>query len=420
MSRFTADTQVRFLPFTRQIEGEDAVIGRPEARVFLALPVEALELLDELQAGKSIGEVQEEHRRKTGELPDLESLLSYLEERGFLAPDGPLAAGSVSRPETPIRYHFAGFPQGLAQKLFGRAALTAYGLLILLAMAAAFGDPRLRPSWKHLFFDQHVTLMASLLMVSGLLLTFLHEMGHLVAARARGVSCTLGISNRFWVLVAETDMTGVWALPRSQRYLPILAGPLVDAVCGAFLTLVLFGHYHGLIGLPPLLTRFVQALATVYILKMVWQLYFFVRTDFYYVYTMTFGCRNLMKDTQDFLRNRFFRLIRRTPPVDQSHIPAREMKAIRFYSGFWLVGRLLAFTVFFGFIMPALLGYLGAVFVTLVSPRSATAYQVLDAGAFGIASMGLLLLGIGFWIKGIFKNWRWQRAMAVDDSVAKR
>jgi len=413
MSRFSADATLRFLPFTRQIDGEEAVIGRPELGVFLCIPLEALELLDQLAAGKTVGEVQAEHQRRTGETADLESLLGYLDQRGFVDRGGGVAA--VAAP-APLRFHFADIPQSFARKVFGRPALIGAFAVIALAVALAVAEPSLRPSWRFLLFEQHVTLMNALLMVAGLVVTLIHEMGHLCAARARGVSCRLGIGNRLWVLVAETDMTGIWALPSRERYLPILAGPLTDALSGSTILLVLFAHLHGWLTLPALLHQFLQAMTVVYLLNLLWQCYFFVRTDLYYVYTTAFGCKNLLGDTQDYLRNRMAKLRKKPQPVDQRHIPAREMRAIGFYSGFYLVGRAVALSVFFVMMVPLTLQYITTISEKVFASPEKGTYQYLDAAAFGILSVGLLLVGIFMWCKELYRNWRSQRVVADGNS----
>lgn len=416
MSSFTADSTIRFLPFTRQEDGEEVVIGRPELGVFLALPQEAMRLLDQLAGGATVGEVQRRYLAETGESADLDDLLGHLEQRGFLSADGREAV--VALP-APLRFHFAGIPESLARKLFGGPALALAGLTIAAAIALAVAEPVLRPSWDKLLFTEHVTLMNALLMASGLFITLIHEMGHLTAARARGVSCRLGIGNRMWVLVAETDMTGIWALEGKKRYLPILAGPLVDALSASLLVLLLFAHLEGWLAMPPLLFRFLQALTVVYLFNLLWQAYFFVRTDLYYVYTTAFGCKNLMKDTQDLLRNRLARLLGKPPRVDQRHIPAREMKAIAAYSWFWLVGRVLAYSVFFLMMLPLALQYIATLSERIFSSSETGIYAYLDALFFGLLSVGLLLVGIAMWARDLYQNWRSQRVVAKGNSVSR-
>lgn len=415
MSSFPADATIHFQPFTRQADGDEVVIGRPELGVFLALPREAMQLLDQLAGGATVGEVQRRYLAETGENADLEDLLGHLEQRGFLAAAGRETIAAAAAP-APLRFHFAGIPESLARKLFSRPALLAAGALIAAAVTLAALEPALRPTWDKLLFTEHVTLMNAALMVSGLLVTLFHEMGHLTAARARGVSCRLGIGNRMWMLVAETDMTGIWALEGRRRYLPILAGPLVDALSGSLIVLVLFAQLKGFFTLPPLLFRFLQAMTVMYLLNLIWQAYFFVRTDLYYVYTTAFGCKNLMKDTQDFLRNRLARLRGRAALVDQRHIPARELKAIAVYSGFWLVGRVLAYSVFFLMLLPLTLQYIATLYQTIFASPEAGTYSYLDAVLFGLLSLGLTVVGIAMWGRDIYRNWRSHRVLANGNS----
>jgi hypothetical protein len=56
---YTRDSIVAVRSFTRQREGEEVVIGSPETGVFLAVPPEAVEFLDLLALGKSLGEVSD-------------------------------------------------------------------------------------------------------------------------------------------------------------------------------------------------------------------------------------------------------------------------------------------------------------------------------------------------------------------------
>src|ERR1700761_5361563 len=80
---YTNNSIVVVHPFTRQQEGEEVVIGNVAAGVFLALPVEVVELLDLLATGKSVGEVSAIYRDATGETPDLEDLLTSLDAKGI-------------------------------------------------------------------------------------------------------------------------------------------------------------------------------------------------------------------------------------------------------------------------------------------------------------------------------------------------
>jgi hypothetical protein len=108
----------------------------------------------------------------------------------------------------------------------------------------------------------------------------------------------------------------------------------------------------------PTILQFGRALLFIYLMRLLWQCYFFVRTDFYYAFSNLLGCRSLMQDTEDFLRNLRVRLFRIGRTVDQSHIAPGEQRMLRIYSGIWLLGRTLAFLLLVFIQLPLLFHYL--------------------------------------------------------------
>jgi putative peptide zinc metalloprotease protein len=407
MAKYTSEILVAVYPFTRQIEGEEVVIGRTDIAVFLALPYDAVEILDNLSEGNTVGETQLLYQEKYGEVPDLEELLELLEHKGFVQP---LVKDKTNQSKTFIKttdlprppklatahFHFANFPQSLAQRLFSRPVLFSCCVLIGLALVAIAVEPSIIPGWGAHFFHENFTLMRFVLIVMSYATLFLHEMAHVVAARAVGVSCRMGISNRMWMLVAETDLTGIWGVPRNKRYLPFLAGPLLDAVSASVLTLILFAQSRGWFVLHPVVFQLVRAMLLTYLLGLLWQCYFFVRTDFYFVIANFFRCKSLMKDTEVFLRNYLARFIPSVHRVNQSHIPVAERWVIRCYAILWLVGRIAALGSLIFIIVPLIWHYYLAVFGVLSRGYQSNSYAFIDA-----LLMILLVFtpqSIGFWL----------------------
>jgi putative peptide zinc metalloprotease protein len=412
---FTPEVKVAVFPFTRQAEGEEVVIGRVDTGVFLALPPDAVEILDLLMAGETVGRAQEIYGQKYGETPDMEEFLGFLHGKGFVRvhdPEEPVRAAprdlgvpAASR----VRYHFADFPVPLARKLFGTTALTIGAVIFALAVVAAVLDPSLRPHRDALVFSQDRTLKTLALVLMGYTTVFIHEMGHLIAARAVGVSSRLGISSRMWVLVAETDMTGLWSVPKRQRYLPMLAGPVIDLVSASLITLVLFGRNRGWIALPPMAVELGLAMVVVYMLRLLWQCFFFVRTDFYYVIATFFGCKSLMKDTQAHIGNLSRRFFAGKPAVDQSRIPEGERRVIRSYAWVWLLGRVVALWMLFSITLPVAGKYLLSSAATLMAGFSGDGYAFLDALFILVFYLFPLGLGMSLWIRGLVKQRRLPR-----------
>lgn len=412
MSRYTEDAHVEVVSFSRQPEGEEVVIGRLEAGSFLALPADAVEVLDDLADGKTVGEARALYRERHGQIPDLEDFLVLLEAKGFIRAAATSSFGGPDRAVAPTRRnHFESISRETAQRIFSPEIVRLSLFCVALGMTAAVLDPRILPDRYSLYFERHQTLSAFTLFFLGYLAVFLHEMGHLVAARAVGIGSRMSISNRLWVVVVETDLTGLWSIPKRDRYLPLLAGALIDAVSASILLLILFAVQHGWIGMPVTLLRLLRALTFLYFMRLLWQCFFFVRTDFYYVIAGTLNCRNLLGDTEVFLRNQLARWGLSTA-TNQSHIPSTEAWVIRAYAPVWLAGRLLALGILFFVTLPVSFRYLVGVMRTLGAGFSGHRYSFVDAIAMTLFTLVPLGVGIALWVRNLSRGWSTHRATA--------
>jgi hypothetical protein len=256
----------------------------------LTIPADGLEILDALAAGKTVGEAVRLYERAHGETPDAEDFLTCLAAQGFVAAwdqedlhaggaqESGLGAGRIS-PE-------------LARRLFGAPVLAACAALTALGLALLAVEPGLIPGPTVLVFHRHIAALGAALFVLNLGAVMVHELGHLLAARASDVPARIGVSHRLWILVAETDMSGIWMAPKRRRYLAFLAGPLIDAASAALLIGVLWADRRGWIGLSPTLGQFTGAALWSYLFRLLWQCFVFVRTDFYYVLATAIDCKN--------------------------------------------------------------------------------------------------------------------------------
>ncbi|HEY0557598.1 MAG TPA: hypothetical protein VGG20_25310 [Thermoanaerobaculia bacterium] len=407
--RYEDQTRVEVLDHTRQPAGDEVVIGRPDHGVFLAVPGSAVDLLVELAGGRTCGEARALYLAKHGDDPDLEDFLCALEDKGFVRPlrastegagaraSGPAAAGAAPKA------HLKNFPPGLARFLFGPAMLTVYAAIIAFGILRAARCSVCLPPPDVFVFNRHMTSLSLLLLALALLSTLIHELAHLVAARAEGVSARLSFGHRLWIVVAETDLSGLWAVPKRRRYLPILAGSLVDAVSAAGLVLALdFAVRRGLAGTTAF--RFVQAVLMVYLLRILWQAFLFVRTDFYFVLTMLFECKDLMRDTERFLSNRLHRLLGWGRTVDQSNIPRREMRVVRAFSVLWIAGRLTAVAILLRIQLPTGWLYAKEIARVWLARNSLTPYAIADRISLAVLALIPMGLGLFLWAKTVWRS----------------
>jgi putative peptide zinc metalloprotease protein len=406
--RYDDQTRVEILDHTRQQDGDEVVIGRPGQGIFLAVPNSAAELLTELASGKTCGEARAFYVARYGDDPDLEEFLSILEARGFVRPawTGMAEAGAdQGKPaaDVQMKVHLRRFPPALARFLFGPAMLAVYVAMIGVGILLAVRCPACLPRSDVFVFTRHMTSVSLLLLAVTLLSTLIHELAHLVAARAEEVSARLGFGHRLWVVVAETDLSGLWALPKGRRYLPILAGALVDAVTAAGLVMVLdMAVRRGLAGSTSF--HIVQAGLMIYLLRIVWQACLFVRTDFYFVLTTMFECKDLMRDTERFLGNQVHRLLGWGRATDQSHIPRREMRVVRAFSVLWIVGRLVAVAILLRIQLPTGWLYAREIARVWLARNSLTPYAIADRISLAVLALIPTGLGLFLWVKTTWRS----------------
>jgi len=340
-------------------------------------------------------------------------LLVALESKGFVRkreeePAQGLGSPTSTKSFSPanVRYHFTSISETAARRVFGPTSTFLYILVITAAFLLLVRDPTLIPDGRAFYFPEHRTAKVLFLFLFSLLSIFIHEFCHLLAARAVGVKARIGIGNRLWVLVAETDLTGLWAVPRNQRYLPLLAGPISDGVFASLIIFVLYIQDHGRLPLSSGMVEIVRACLLLYLARLLWQFFFFVRTDLYYVIALFFGCKSLMKDTQRFVQNRLSYLFRHRLKEDQSRIPPAEMQVVKAYSILWLLGRGLAFCSLFFFTFPALSRYIRDLFGALARGSGSDPYGFVDTLVVNMINLIPLVLGLSLWLASLLKRSR--------------
>lgn len=393
---YTQNSIIDVWPFTRQTEGGEVIIGRPDTGTFLAVSPEAVEILDSLARGRTVAEVAEESHSDPA---DVLMFLTGLTDAGLVKLRG-ADEDKEGRGKGPkaVRYHLAHFPLPLARAIFSWPALSFCFALIVAAVAAVIVHPALRPRVADLYFIHDRTLILTSILVVSFGSVVIHEICHLIAARAQGVESRLGVGNRLWAFVVEADLTGLWSISRRKRYLPLLAGSLFDAVMSSAILLVLFANRQGESFLAPFLVQLLRAILLTYVTRILWQFCLFVRTDYYYVIANAFGCRNLMGDTETFLRNQVARIFHGIQRVDQSSIPLPEFRVVRGYAVLWILGRIIALTFLFEVTLPLVYQYtvntIRAVSTGYTANRGNFIDSILMSCIFGVP----FAIGMGMWL----------------------
>jgi putative peptide zinc metalloprotease protein len=313
----------------------DHEIGRAETGVYISVPAEGADLISWLQAGLPLGTVRQQFANRYGEPPDIEDFITGLTACEFVQSiDGRrLTADEEAPPPTGSARRgwrlLDALPAERVAWLLSPPMRVLYWSIWLVIPAVFLLRRDLVPSASDAILHPRMTVNVVILAVVGWILVFLHELAHLLTARARGCGGSLTVSHRLYFLVAQTDLSAVRALPHNQRCAPYLAGMTWDM--GVVLACTLLRMMN-------VLPDLAAAVAYLALVSVVFQCAFFMRTDIYLVFVNRLRLGNLMQDTRHWLVNLAHRLLRRPLPYDLSRIPSREIRIIRYYAAFYCAG----------------------------------------------------------------------------------
>ncbi len=320
-------------------DGDEVVIGRRDIDSYAFFPPDGAALVRELGAGRSPAQAATWYRDTYGDDVDVDAVVATLRELGFVR-DGDTGAAAAPRPP---RW------QRLGRALFSPVAWILYLLAIAAAAVACLRDPALVPSAADVRFTDSLLISGVALVAGQALLALVHESFHVLAGRRLGLRTSVRISRRFYYAVYETRLDGLVSVPRSCRYLVILAGLLADVLVVAALVLLASatsGVLHGLC----------LALAFTTVPRIMWQFLFHLRTDVYYLITTVLGLDDLDAAARQRLREL---LRRRGAAVQAGGFGERDLRAARWYAPLMVAGYALSVAMLVLVIVPLAAHFFG-------------------------------------------------------------
>jgi hypothetical protein len=270
-----------------------------------------------------------------GEPVDLNDFLSTIESLGFLASSQTMPGADRQASEQD--------EEQVGLRWLGRAVFSPVAWLVYLAVLVGWAfmvtqHHGLAPHPRQVFFTDSLLLVQLTLIFGQAPCIFLHEAFHVLAGRRLGLSSRLQPNTRLYFVVFETEMNGLLTVPRRRRYLPFLAGMVLDVqlICGlgllAFATGAAGPH-------PSLLPRLLLAVALPVVPRLGFQFLLFLQTDIYYVFATALGCYDLHAATSALIRNRIHRLLGHPERmVDESQWSERDRQVARWYAPFAIAG----------------------------------------------------------------------------------
>jgi putative peptide zinc metalloprotease protein len=354
----------------REARVDECVIGRVDTGEFIAVPLIASEVVELLAAGLTVDEVHDRLRATTGRDIDVAGFAGNLIALGFVSSvDGrAIASPPPPRPTLPrlrpvhVRWLLS----------WPAAALPA--LVIVAAVLVVALHPRLLPTYSDLLWTDHTSVVLAGNALLGWAIIAAHEFAHLATARSAGVPGRMSLGTRLQFLVAQTDVSGIWAAPRRQRMTVYLAGLTVNLVVAAVAILARAAASPGT-GVD----QVAADLATLSLVMVAPQFLLFMRTDLYFVLQDLTGCRNLYADGSAYVRWRARqartwlgpgrRRAGPTEPDPSAGLVPGERHAVHLYAWLLAIGTTICIAVAAGVSLPFAFALLSTAVANLVTSR---------------------------------------------------
>lgn len=328
------------------------LVGRQDIGSYVSIPVDALEVIDLLSAGKTIGETEHILEEKYGEEVEIREFIQDLLDNEMVRSVNGTAIVTTSKAQKDL---FSGITQKQVGWMFSKAAWVIYTGMAVVCLVIFAVYPDHIPQPVDYFFHPFYSVAVGFMFFCGWILVAIHELAHLFAAKSVRTEGYFSLGHRLVFLVAQTNLGNIWTIPRNKRYTVYLAGMAWDTVAIFICLLLILSSDYNVITLAPLWYNFLKAIVFIKVWGIIWQFRFNMQTDVYYTVANYFRCKNLLGDAKTYIKNFLSRFIKRIEPRDMSNMPDHEMNAVKWYSVFYFVGTSVTLATYFLRTIPLLL-----------------------------------------------------------------
>ncbi len=348
-----AGARIRLHELALRRDGEEWLVGRMANGRFVAVPESGARAVELLRDGMNAAEVAARLASETGEDIDVPDFVHALVELGFVAEvDG----RPLPDPEPP-KTTLPGIRPKHVRWTLSPLLPVLVAALLAAAVVVAVLDPESVPDYRSLLWSPHGSLVIAVAATTGWALLLLHELAHLLTARATGVAGRIRLGTRLQFLVMQTDISGIEMASRRHRTTAYLSGIAVNLTVASTAFLLLAATD------APSVSQILSALVLLALLPLPFQLMVFMRTDVYFVLADLAGCRDLYGDGRayaTYVLRRIGRALRlgeagRAAGLEDPsrRLPRKERRAVRAYSVLLVVGTALCLAAFALFTLPA-------------------------------------------------------------------
>ncbi|MBI2838104.1 MAG: M50 family metallopeptidase [Acidobacteria bacterium] len=234
-------------------------------------------------------------------------ILTYLKPKGILADGGVQGGGTTPRSTRHASNSMMWLKLPIVRSSVVEKITTPMTFIfhpsvffpLLIASVASYAYLLMTAKPWMIDWDQIFSWKLLIVYVAANLIRVLHELGHATAARRYGASVKeIGVGVYLFMLVAYTDISDAWKLPRWQRVVTDFGGVYIQLLISIFLIIAFGLHSSSLV-------FFLLMVNTVSFLVILTP---FFRLDGYWLFSDIFGIPNLRSSANTALKKMIYRL----------------------------------------------------------------------------------------------------------------
>ncbi|WP_433750530.1 hypothetical protein [Falsibacillus pallidus] len=393
MRKLTLESILDASHLSVQPEGEEFTIGDPVKNIFIRIPEEGAEVVRCMNGERTIQEVQDKLLHEFGFEVDVLDFADSLLDLNLIAKwDGEILTEEAA--------HENQMAQKLGMIFFGKPTLMVYGVLAAAAIVIGLASRLSFPIYQDAFVFESIGKSLLYFFLVSWVLTIIHEACHYIAASKEGVPVKFNLSIRWFWVVVEADMNGLWSLPKKNRYIPLLAGMIMDAVIlsGVIIISERASGNEFLFGT----CKMIMLIQTY---KLLWQFLIFVRTDVYYVIVTRLNAADLTGDALSFL----LRPVSKKHKENYEHLSSSEKNFAKNYGWMYVMGLVIAIFIYCMYTIP------GAVFAFKEAMGQILIYKFNSVGFWdGMIPILIALFEAVLWGIGAYQTYARRRNTHVE------
>ncbi|MGB5945339.1 hypothetical protein [Paenisporosarcina sp.] len=323
---------------------EEYIVGRKETGEYINVPRVAIESIDLLNQRLTIGEVESKLSAKYKEEIGVLEFVNTCFEIGFINKVDGTEVTSINEKQV-IKNQFSFIKPKVAKVFFNIYAWFFYIALFIYSMVLYIASPKSLPKITDFLFHDSLTIVVTFGLLSMWGIIFIHEIGHLIAARAHSIESKVKFGRSGMYLVIETVIPNIWAATKKARNEIFLAGLAFNSLMLSSSLTIVYLHDIGIINYSEELYRFVRFIVIINIWSFITQPLIFTKSDLYYVLNNQWNCTDLHGYTALYTKKKFgFHLI--SDDIEKlKNISKQENISIKKYLPIYLLGLIFSFTV---------------------------------------------------------------------------